>query len=160
MFKFGPIRGLDSVQQFIKALPYRTKREAVIGVAEYLVGDSRHGFRHDDPYRRTTRRAVYGQQWESDAQRRYVMAAIKDGRIKIGQRKNTPTNASSGYRMRLTSNGYGATIYNDEEGAYWSRSWGGWKNWRNNQKVVAANIKGALRAGMAAANRWLKSKGK
>src|SRR5574343_84065 len=160
MFKFGPIRGLDSVQQFIKALPYRTKREAIIGVAEYLVGDSRHGFRHDDPYRRTTRRAVYGQQWESDAQRRYVMAAIKSGEIVLGQRRPNPTDASKGYGYKLTNSGYGANITNEKPGAYWTRVWGGWRNWRNTMQVIRDNIRGALRHALARVNAVLRRKGR
>jgi len=160
VIKFGPIKNIDKVVAFLRNLPRGTKREAVIGVAEYLVGDGSHGLSKDDPYRRTTRKAVYGRTFESDAQRRYVMGAIKRGEIVPGQRKYSPTRASEGYSYKLTSGGYGATITNTEEGAYWTRVWGGWKNWRSYDKVVRDNIKGAMRHAMKRVNDVLRSKGK
>lgn len=159
MFRFGPIRNLDRVIAYLKTVPHGTKRAAVKAIAEYLVGNERHGFRHDDPYRRTTRAAVYGRQWESDAQRAYVMARIREGSIKLGQRARMPTDASKGYGYKLTHGGYGATITNSTEGAYWTRVWEGWKNWRPAMKVVQDNMKGAIRHAVAAVNAALRRKG-
>ena len=155
MFRFGPLRNYKPVAAMLKRIPHGSKKEAVIGIAEYLVGNEQHGFRKDDSYRQTTRAAVYGKQWQSDAQRRYVMAAIRSGEIVLGQRKNTPTDASRGYGYKLTYGGYGATITNDKEGAYWTRIWGGWKNWKNAGEVVTNNIKGAMRHAVARVNRIL-----
>lgn len=159
MIHFGPITNIKKVQAFLKRLPHGVKKEAIIGVAEYLVGDGSHGLSHDDPYKRTTRKAVYGRQWESDAQRKYVMAAIRSGEIQLGRRNPNPTAASKGYKYSLTKGGYGATITNDQEGAHWTRIWGGWKNWRSYKKVVQDNIKGAMRHAMARVNAVLRRKG-
>ena len=160
MFTSGPIRNFENVQAFLKDLPHGTKRAAIIALAEYLVGNESHGFSHDDPYKQTTRKAVYGKTFESDAQRRYVMAAIRDGRIKIGVRNPDPTKASRSYGYKLTNNGYGATITNAESGAYWTRVWRGWKNWRETSKVIGDNINGALKHAMAAVNDVLRKRAK
>ena len=160
MFTSGPIRNFEKVQAFLKDLPYGTKRAAIIALAEYFVGNERHGFSHDDPYKQTTRKAVYGKTFESDAQRRFVMAAIRDGRIKIGQRNPNPTNASRSYGYKLTNNGYGATITNEAPGAHWTRVWRGWKNWRETSKVIGDNINGALKHAMAAVNDVLRKRAK
>ena len=158
--KIGPPKNIDSVLRHLKNLPYGTKREAVIGVAEHLVGDEQHGFSHDDPYRQTTRRKVYGQTFFSDAQRRKVMAMINNGEIVIGQRQNSPTEASGQYGYKLIRGGYGAVITNPSPGAYWTRIWGGWKNWRSATQVIHDNLAGAVRHALARVNRILREKGK
>jgi len=158
MLKRQPIRNLEKVQAFLKTVPRHGMKVAIEAMAEYFVGDERHGLKHDDPYMQTTRKVVYGKTFESDAQRRYVMAAIKSGEIKIGQRQQTPTDASQGYGYKLTNNGYGATIENEKSGAYWSREWGGWKNWRSVIEVINDNMKGAVRHAVSKVNRFFKSK--
>jgi len=160
MISFGPIRNLKKVQDYIKSVPHGAKKEAVEAVTEYIIGDESHGLSHDDPYKQTTRKAVYGQTFESDAQRRYVMAAIKDGTIKIGKRNPDPTKAGQAYTAKYTNNGYNATIQNKQEGAYWTRIWGGWKNWRSYDKVIRDNIKGAMKHATARVNALLKAKAK
>jgi len=157
MMKFGPIRNLKKVQDYLKKLPRGTMKAAIVAITEYIIGNEKHGLRHDDPYKQTTRKKVYGRTFESDKQRKYVMAAIADGRIKIGQRKPNP-DKTRGYGYKLTNNGYNATITNESEGAYWARVWGGWRNWRNVAKVVNANIKGALRHATAEVNKVLNKK--
>lgn len=159
-FNSGPIRNIEAVNKFIGELPYGTRKAAIEAVAEYIVGDSNHGLKHDDPYKQTTRLRVYGRTFESDAQRRYVMAAIADGRIVIGQRKYSPTRSSEGYGYKTTNDGYNATITNTSPGAYWARGWGGWRNWREFTKVVEDNLRGAMRHAMAGVNEWLKTHGK
>lgn len=158
MIKFGPIKNIDKVTAYLQSVPRGAKKEAIIGIAEYLVGDGSHGLSKDDPYKQTTREAVYGRPFESDRQRRKVMAMIRSGEIVIGQRKYNPTQASEGYGYKLTNGGYGATITNTEEGAHWTRAWGGWKNWRPYMKVVEDNIRGALRHATARVNAVLRKK--
>lgn len=155
-----PIRNLDKVQAYLKTVPYGAMKESIKGVTEYVIGDERHGLRHDDPYQQTTCQAVYGRTFESDAQRRKVMAMIKNGEIKIGQRQHVPTEQSKGYGYKLTNHGYGATIENAYPGAHWARVWGGWKNWRSIPKVVQDNLKGAVRHATSRVNAYLRKKGK
>lgn len=154
------VRNLDGVQAFLKSLPRGTMRIALAAFTEYAIGDDSHGLRKDEPYAQTTRKKVYGQTFESDKQRRYVMAALDDGRIKIGQRQQSPTDASQGYGWKETNNGYGAIITNTSPGAYWSRVWGGWKNWRSVPQVVADNMRGGIRHALAMVNVYIKQKAK
>ena len=164
MLRRLPIRNLEEVQAVLREIPRGGMKVAIIAMVEYFIGDvgapgaGRHGLKHDDPYRQTTRKAVYGRTFESDAQRKYVMAAIKDGRIKIGQRFPDPTKASQAYGYDITKGGYGATIKNESPGAYWSREWGGWKNWRSVPKVIKDNMKGASRHATTEVNKYMKTK--
>jgi len=112
------------------------------------------------PYKQTTRKAVYGRQWESDKQRAYVMSKIKSGEIVLGQRQRSPTDASSGYAVKETRGGYGATITNEKPGAFWSRVWNKWPRWRTVNKVVDDNIKGAMRHATARVNAFLRKRGR
>ena len=154
------IQNVEKVQDYLKTVPRGTIRTAIKAFTEYVIGDSRHGLRHDDPYKQTTRQQVYGRQWESDKQRAYVMSRIKSGEIKLGQRQHSPTEASKGYGYKLRAGGYGATITNDKEGAYWTRVWNKWPTWRKVGKVIADSMKGAMRHATAAVNKYLKSKGR
>ena len=170
--RFGPIRNLVKVQTYLKTVPRGAMKAAIVAVTEYFIGNSQHGLAHDDPYKQTTRAKVYGgghgtfsngaplpDGFYSEAQFHYVMAAINDGTIKIGQRNPSPTDASKGYGYKLTNSGYNATITNTEQGAYWSRGWGGWRNWRGVPKVLSDNMKGAIRSAIAAVNKVLSKKG-
>ena len=154
------VHNVEKVQAFLKTITRRSQKEAVKAFTEYVIGDSNHGLRHDDPYQQTTRKAVYGQQWKSDKQRAYVMARIRSGEIKLGQRQHSPTEASQGYGYKLRAGGYGATITNAKEGAYWSRVWNKWPKWRTVGKVIADNMAGAIRSAIAAVNRALREKGR
>ena len=158
MLKFGPIRGIKEVQAYLKTVPRGAVKAAIVAVTEYIISDSRHGLRHDDPYKRTTRKAVYGKTFESDKQRRYVMAKIRSGEIVPGQRKYVPTKASGGYVNTETRDGY--TITNTQPGAFWSRVWAKWPKWRHVNKVVKDNMRGAMRAATSEVNKFLKSKGR
>jgi len=159
------IRNVKEVQAYLSTVPRDTVRVAIEAIAKYVIGEEgapgagRHGLMHDDPYKQTTRAAVYGRTFESDKQRAYVMAAIRSGEIKIGQRSPKQTDASQGYGYNLTNNGYGATIKNEKPGAYWSRVWGGWKNWRTIPQVISDNMRGAIRHANTEIKKFLSRKG-
>lgn len=161
--RFGPIRNVEKLQAYLRTLPRGTIRTAIRAFTEYIVGDSSHGLAHDDPYHYVSRKAAYGQTFQSDKQRRYVMAMIKSGEITPGVRKNSPTNQSQVYGIQETNGGYGATITNSSEGAYWTRKaqpaqlrMAGWRAYAD---VVAANVQGALRHAGAAVRSFLQKKG-
>ena len=150
------VRNIDKVNIFFKAVARFMPRAATKPFAEYIIGDSNHGLSHDDPYQQTTRAKVYGRQWESDKQRRFVMGAIQRGEIILGQRKYSPTRASSGYKLHEQRDGY--AIINTQPGAFWSRVWAKWPRWRHYNEVVRSNMRGAILHTVKEMNRWLRSK--
>ena len=155
MIKFT-VRNIKEINAFLKTVPQGAKRIGGKAIAVYLVGNEQRGLKKDDPYKQTTRRRVYGQQWESDKQRRYVMSRIRSGEIVLGQRARKPTHASGGYAVKDTRDGY--QIINPRPSAFWSRVWAKWPRWRHYNQVIRDNMKGAIRAGNLAVNKWLKSK--
>lgn len=162
--RIGKIRGIDKVEAFLREVPRGAMRAAVYALAEYIVGDDSHGLAHDDPYKYVTRKQAYGETFQSEAQRRKVMAMISSGEITPGQRYQSPTEQSSGYEIQSTNQGYGATIKNSSEGAYWTRvaqpAQLAMVGWRSYIRVVEDNIKGAVRHALAEVNKWLRTKGK
>jgi len=156
MIKFT-VRNRREVAELIRTITKGSKRVATKAMAEYFVGNEHHGLAHDDPYKQTTRRRVYGQQWESDKQRKYVMAKIRSGEIVLGHRARKPTYASGGYAVKESRDGY--TIVNPRPSAFWSRVWAKWPRWRHYNKVLEDNMKGAMRAARWAVGKLLRQKG-
>ena len=154
------VKNADKVSAWIKSLPRGVKAAAMRAISEYIVGDERHGLRHDVSYKYVSRKQAYPPTgWQSDKQRRYVMAALKSGEIKIG-RQNTPTNMSKTWRW-------------EQDNSQWDRTKIAGKlpfdrfpsrhnmlaGWRHYTEVIQTNLKGAIQAGQAAVNKMLK-KGK
>lgn len=168
--RFGPTRNIEKLQAFLKDLPRGTIRVALTAFTEYIIGDGSHGLSHDQPYKFAGRAKAYGQVSDAPAgyfswkQFRYV-AAITKGFTVFG-RKNDPTTASSGYSFKETRGGYGTTITNSEESAYWTRSDKGQARqlglagWIKQSVVIANNTAGGLRKALTEVNKHLKSKGK
>lgn len=163
------IRDYEKIQAFLKALPRGTLRTALLGITEYILGDSRHGLRHDDPYKYVSRKSAYGAVSKDGApdgyfswkQFRFVMAGIASGEIKPGQRKNNPTNSSQAWSYRVGDNGYKITVENSEGSTYWTRDDKGQARqpkkvgWRKVSKVVASNLNGAFRHAGAMVKVWI-----
>jgi hypothetical protein len=126
----------------------------------YVVGNDRHGLKHYEPYKYVTRAKAYGQTFKSDKQRRWFWA--NGGPAMIGNNRTGMTAKNWGYN--ITKGGYGATITNPTEGAYYTRSDKGQARqpalvgWRKSLAVIKANMAGAIRSAQAAVNRYLASK--
>ena len=161
------VQNADKVAEWVKSLPRGIKAAVMRAISEYVIGDSpdppgagRHGLRYDIKYKYISRKQAYPPSgWQSDKQRRYVMAALKSGEIKIG-RKNTPTDYSQSWRW-------------EQENSQWDRTkitgklpfdrfpsrhnmLAGWRHW---SKVVETNMTGAIRSAQKAVDEFLK-KGK
>lgn len=161
------VRNLESVQTFLRTVPRGGVKIALRAFVEYIIGDARHGLKHDEPYKFASRARAYGK--VSDApegyfswkQFRYV-AAITKGFTQFG-RKHSPTTASESYGARETRNGYGMTIEGNES-AYWTRvaQPQQLKNvgWRSLMSVIQSNTKGGIRHAIASINRHFKENSK
>lgn len=174
MIKFGQIRNVEKVKAYLAEVPRGAKKAAVIAIAEYIVGDESHGFKHDQPYKYVSRASAYGNVSKDGApagffswkQFRFVMAAIAKGDIVPGTRKYSPTEASESYAYKLTNSGYGAQITGDAPGAYWTRDDKAQPRqlaavgWRKAMDVISTNIAGAIRHAAAAVSAALKERSK
>jgi hypothetical protein len=159
MIKFQ-LRGNDKLGAYLKEIPRGVMRVAMKAVAEYILGNERHGLRHNDAYKYVSRQKAYGQPFFSEAQRKYVMAKIRSGEIVPGVANRT-NQSSEGWSAVPTSNGYGYSFRNSETGAYYTRSDKGQARqpalvgWRKTSKVIQDNIVGAIRSARAKVSQWI-----
>ena len=106
--KFNVI-GLEKVQDFMKSVPKGVKAAAMRAISEFIVGDEHHGLKHDVSYKYVSRKAAYPPTgFVSDKQRRFVMASLNDGSMKIG-RPSGDTKMSKSWRW-------------EQKGSQWDRT--------------------------------------
>lgn len=156
-------RSSERVKTWLKSIIYGVKGKALEAFTQYIVGNNQHGLKHYPPYKYVTRKRAYGQTFQSDKQRRYVMAKIKSGEITPGKSQRTGKQADSwGYQMRGTS----ARVYNTATGAKYTMGnrtqarQPELVGWRKIQDVVMSNFVGAMRYAQQAVNSFLKTKQK
>jgi len=152
-------RGIPELQAWLLSLANGVKDEATRSVAEYLVGDSSHGLKHYPPYKYISMQRAYGG-FISDKQRRYVMAMIKEGKIRPGQ-DNRTGNLSANWEYKAQGGRY--TITNDTPYAKYVQ--GGQQSnmhnligWRQTLQTVKDNLAGAYRHANANIKKWLAGK--
>jgi hypothetical protein len=157
--------GVEKVKEFVMSLPRGIKAEAMRAISEYIVGDERHGLKHDINYKYVPRRAI-GKVSEAPAgyyswrQFGYVHWALSHGVMKIG-RANSPTLMSQSWKWEQKNSQWDRTEIKgalpfDRFPARHNRLAG----WRHYTEVISTNITGAIQAGQRAVNEWLKSKKK
>ena len=153
------VTGVEQVKAYISDLPRGTKAAAMRAIATYIVGDKNHGLKHDVAYKYVSRKRAYPPTgWQSDKQRKYVMWAIKTGKIKIG-RAHKPTHYSDSWDWKQQDSHWDRTHITgklpfDRFPSIHNRLGG----WRHYTEVVGTNIKGAVAAGQRAVNDMLKGK--
>ena len=112
------VRNLEAVQAFLKSLPHGGIKRVLEAMVIYFIGDASHGLVHYEPYKYITRKQAYGKTFESDKQRRYVMAKIRSGEITPGKENRTGVTAMGWHYVIL--NDWQYRIVNPEKGAYLS----------------------------------------
>jgi hypothetical protein len=155
------VRGIPEVQEFIRSLPYGTVKVGLQAIAEYYLGNDQHGLRHYEPYKYVTRKAAYGQTFQSEKQRRWFWA--NGGPDMIGNHRTGET--AAGWHWKETNNGYGITLENDTEGAHWI-----WSDKQARQPAmvghrkakdkIRTNLAGAIRYAQGKVNEQIKAKKK
>jgi hypothetical protein len=155
------IRNLEKVVAFLKELPRGVVKVALPAIAEYIIGDGRRGLKHYPVYKYVSRKHAYGKTFVSDKQRRFVMAAIREGRIDPGYPHRTG-NTQRAYTMVTSNNGYTVKIQNKTKGAHYTRDNQGQARlnllagWKKTSEVVANNLVGALRHARTKVREYLK----
>jgi hypothetical protein len=156
------VRGIEKLQTYLRSLPRGVVKVGLAAIAEWIIGTPQRGLQRYQPYKYVPRARAYGQTFKSDKQRRFVMAAIREGRIDPGVPHRTG-NTQRGWYAKVGNGGYRMVIGNDTPGAYFTRHDTGQARlnalagWRKTMDIVQTNIAGALRHANAAINAFLKS---
>lgn len=99
------IKEVPPLGPLLRKLPETVRDLVVDEVAEYLI----NVLRKNAPYRYVSRYAAYGQTFVSDKQRKFVMAAIREGRIMIPYKRSQ--NLSKSWKQ--IGKGYQSIIVNE-----------------------------------------------
>lgn len=160
--------GIDELIAWITRIGKEAAHLAAGAVTEYLVGDERHGQRHYPPYvylgsaDEGAYKKVYGG-FISDAQRRYVMAMIKEGQITPGI---SSSNRYFGDAWKIEDKGRYWQAMNDTKHSPYlvgdnnQSKMMAMKGWRKVSQNIADNFKGALIHAQAKLRAWLKEQEK
>ena len=154
------LRGNEEIKKYISTVGRGMKIAAMRAIGEYLLGDDRHGLRHNPA------RVNHGEgnpyKWQSEKQRRAYFATDGFGGGIPYQRTGNLANAwtmeeanSDWNTVKLTnSSEYGQYVQGDsiQDGHKAD-------GWRIMADVIKTNIAGAIRAGQQAVDRLIKSKG-
>ena len=147
MIKFR-VRGLEEFKGYIDSLQRNLRGKATEWVSDWLIGNGSRGLKHYPPYKYVTRKSAYGQTFQSDKQRRYVMARIADGTIDPGAPHRTGrlqrgwTRIGSGVRTRIVNEEPHALYVMDTQGQARQPAKVGW---RKVAEIISTNIRGAVR---------------
>ena len=155
------IRGINELKAFFKQVPVYARKAAVRAATKYLIGDTNHGLKHYVAYRYVSRKSAYGQTFQSDKQRAYVMAKIRSGEIRPGQPNRTGSLAD-GWQSATQGGGYGAKVYNAVPYAKYVMGDGTQARqpnkvgWRMVAEIIKTNIAGMMQAANRAVENELK----
>jgi len=162
------VRSTKKIQDFLRSLPYGTRKIGLAAIAEYLLGDDRHGLRHDEPQKYISRKQA-GYTTSAKQMRFFFATGIlertPDGGIKLNHYKRTGETANA-WVSREINRGYGIVLENEKKGAYYTRDNFGQTRQhemagrRKVSKVVADNLKGAIRHAKAEVGKWMRSNAK
>lgn len=147
----------DKVELMVGRVAKALKPDVSYAAAVYLVGNMGRGLKHYRSYKHVTRKAAYGKTFQSDKQRRYVMAMIKQGKITPGYPKRTGK-AQRGWKARPISGGdsmvsndvpYIGYLHDNDSQARLNALAG----WRKVEEIIESNTRGMLNAGEQAIKR-------
>jgi len=159
------LKGIEPIRKFIQELPRGIKSRAMKGIAEYILGNESRGLKHYPAYRYVSRKSAYGVTFFSEAQRGFVMAAIRRGDIVPGVENRSGAiqdgwaykESDADWRtVKFTNSAPGVQyVMGDTTQAAQPAKVG----WRRVLEVITANFYGAIRHAQSIVNAWIKSKG-
>jgi hypothetical protein len=122
------VQGLEELQALLAKLPVEVQDIVTDDVSAYML----NVLKTYPPQRHITRKQAYGRTFESDKQRRFFFAALKDGRIKVQYHRtqhfrNSWQQVGKGRRSFLANEmPYGSFLVNDDGQSNMAKL-GGWK---------------------------------
>jgi hypothetical protein len=157
MFNFSfRSKGLEELQAYLKEFPRGARGKAAEAFADDLIGDGQRGLKHYPAYRHVTRRSAFGKPFVSDRQRKYVMAAIREGRIEPGYPHRTGNFQRS---IQREGSGVNSRIVADLPHEGWPNRLAKKVGWRDLYDVIMSNVTHAANAAERRVQEWIKSKG-
>ena len=156
-------RGIKELRELMKRLPRGIKITAMRTAVEFIVGDERHGLKHEPASKFVSRSDAYGK--VSDAPsgyfswaQFYYVAAVTDGFTKSFTRSGdiagswTYTESDSNWTsVTVTNTAEGAEFVVGDKQANQPRMVG----WRYYMDVVKTNLTGAIKAAQRAVDAWV-----
>lgn len=129
--------------------------------AVYLIGNERRGLKHYPEYRYVTRQKAYGKTFSSTAQRKKIMAMIREGLITPGTAKRTFAIRNA---WKTRGEGAATVVYNDAPGVDYVMGQKQSRHerlagWRQDSKVVEDNTDGMVQEASRELVRYYKEKG-
>lgn len=155
-------RGVEEFRDYIATLKRGQVKVALLAIGEWIIGTPQRGLRHYKPYKHVPIRKVGG--FKSDAQRRFVMAMINEGKIRPGV-PNRSFKSQNSWDLIARNNGYRPVIVGEGEGNVYTRSdklqskLNALAGWRKVSDIISTNIHGAIRHAQAAINELIRQKG-
>ena len=143
------VKGIPEVKQMLESIPRLVRGLFAQTVGQYLLGDDRRGLRHYAPWKRVTRKSVYGSTFFSSKQQRAFFAKMKSGEINVPYIRT----GNQGKAWRMTGTSTGVRLSNSDPSTKFTRGQTRLHEkmgWQTTMQTVQSNIKGALRAGKAA----------
>lgn len=126
------IRGMKETQKYLMTLPYGVKKVVMPAIAEYMLGDDSHGYRHYPPLKNQA-----------------YLSHVPPSYVRTNKTKNSFRIVGEPYQPKIVSSGVPYVPYVPRWKKY------GWREWR---QVATDNMKGAIRHAGAALKKYLKSK--
>jgi hypothetical protein len=150
MFDFSiKTRGIEELDETFKSLPLRLRGVAAEGASDYLIGTPQRGLKKYPGYKHVSRSSVYRPPYQSDRQRRFVMAGIRSGRIEPGYPHRTGNYQRSWRRV-----GSGVMPHDN-----WPDPLARKIGWRDPMEIIDSNINGAAQAAERAVQAEINKKG-
>lgn len=143
------LKGLEQAKKILADIPVRTRGAFLRAVGEYLLGDESHGLRHYAPWKKVTRKSVYGSSFFSDKQRRAFFAKLKSGEINVPYTRT----GAQGKGWKIVGTSTNIRLANSDKSVKFTRGQTrlhARMGWQTVAETVQSNIKGAIRAGKAA----------
>jgi hypothetical protein len=157
-------RGIPEIRAFLDTVKWGFKDVAAKAYTEYIIGMDQgssgmhtHGLMHYPMYKYISMEQAYGG-FKTDKQRRYVMAAIRDGRIDPGaphrtgelQRGWTYTGKDTRYTIKNETS-YAEHVMGQNQANMMYKI-----GWRKALDVARSNMAGAARHARAKVKQWIK----
>ncbi len=110
------VTGIKEIQAKLKKLPGVIVRDCELAVANYMLNQL--VTKEIPPYKKVTRRSVYGVPFASDKQRRWFFFALSHGMIDVPYRRRGKAGGiASRWHIQQTKNN--VFLYNDDPAATW-----------------------------------------